>query len=117
MPKASDRLPNQHPVNEISMDDDRNGPKMRLVRSHRPRDVWIAFDVNPGKTITDQIKAEGFRWEPRAEVNERPGAWVKPLHAGQEIRIMLDAEKLFKSLGNQIRASKGLEPVGALGAA
>jgi hypothetical protein len=79
--------------------------------------VWIAFDVNPGNDITDQIKAEGFHCEPRAEVNERPGAWVKPLRGGHEVFTMLDAENLFKAVGNQIRASKGLEPVGALGAA
>jgi hypothetical protein len=31
------------------------------------------------------------------------------------VRIMLDAERLFKDVANQIRASNGLEPVGMAG--
>ena len=115
MPKISDRLPDPRSVDQISLDNDRKGVQMRLLRSNRHRDVWIQFDKNPGKEITDQIKAEGFRWEPRAEAGDRIGAWVKPLEQGREIRIMLDAERLFLDLGNQIRESKGLEPVGRIG--
>ena len=115
MPKISDRLPDPRSIDQISLDNDRNGLQMRLLRSHRHRDVWIQFDQNPGKEITDQVKAEGFRWEPRAEIGEKNGAWVKPLEEGREVRMMLDAERLFLNLGNQIRESKGLEPVGRVG--
>jgi hypothetical protein len=115
MPKIGDRLPDPRGLDQISLDNERDGEMMRLLRSHRHRDVWIQFDTNPGKAITEQIKAEGFRWEPRAEAGERNGAWVKPLEQGREVGIMLAAERLFKKLANEIRESKGLEPVGMTG--
>ncbi len=71
--------------------------------------------IQLNRTITDQTKAAGFRWEPRAQVNDKQGAWVQTLEQGREIRTMLDSENLFKSLGNQIRLAKGLEPVGMHG--
>jgi hypothetical protein len=115
MPRISDQLPDPRPVDQISMSDNRDGPKMRLLRSHRNHEVWIQFDENPGKTATDPIKTAGFRWEHRAEVNDKKGAWVMPLGRGHEISSMLNAERLFKTVANQIREAKGLEPVGVSG--
>jgi hypothetical protein len=116
IPKIGTALPDPHGIDLIALSAERDGPRMHLLRSRRHRDVWIAFDVNPGKEITDQIKAEGFRWERQAELpSGNAGAWVKPLEPGREIRIMLDAERLFLKLGNDIRQSKGLEPVGQVG--
>lgn len=115
MPKIGDKLPDPRSVDLISMTNDPSGPKMRLLRSNRNHETWIQFDENPGKTITDPIKAAGYRWEPRAEVNDRNGAWVKPLQQGREIASMLEAERLFKEAGNQFRKLKGLEPVGMSG--
>jgi hypothetical protein len=107
-------LPDPRSIDQISLDADPAGPKMRLLRSRRG-EVWIQFDANPGREATDPIKAEGFRWEPRAEVNGRPGAWVKRLEPGREVRTMLDAERLFRDTGNRVRGQKGLDPVGELG--
>ena len=122
MPKFSGKLPNPHSIDQISLEaDSRNGAQMRLLRYHyahrgeAKHDVWIQFDKNPGKEVTEPLKAEGFRWEPEAKAGDRKGAWVKPLEPGREIRIMLDAERLFKDLGNQIRKANGLEPVGQVG--
>lgn len=115
LPRVGDRLPDPHAVDQIRLSDDPDGPVMRLLRGHRDPAVWIAFDANPGKEVTDRIKDAGFRWERRAEVNGRPGAWVKPLEPGHEIRAVLDAERLFKDLGNQIRAARDLKPVGVAG--
>lgn len=115
LPKIGDTLPDPRSVDQISLSEDRDGPRMRLLRSYRLHEVWIQFDENPGKATTDPIKAAGFRWEPRAEVNDKKGAWVKPLEHGREVTAMLDAERLFKAVGNQFREEKGLEPVGKSG--
>jgi hypothetical protein len=115
-PKISGQLPDPRSIDQISLEaDSRKGAKMRLLRSYRNKDVWIQFEKKPDKEITEQLKVDGFRWEPRAEAGDRLGAWVKPLEPGREIRIMLDAERLFKDLGNQIRKNNGLEPVGMVG--
>jgi hypothetical protein len=116
MPKVRGRLPDPRGIETISLDaDSRNGPRMRLLRSYRNHEVWIQFDKNPGKDVTEAVKAAGFRWEARAEVDDHRGAWVKPLEQGREVRIMLDAERLFRDLGNKIRQANGLEPVGMVG--
>ena len=120
LPIVRAQPPNPRALDQISLEaDDQKGLKMRLLRFRHDRgneqDVWIQFDKNPGKEVTDPIKAAGFRWEPRAEVGDRAGAWIKPLEPGREVRTMLDAERMFKDLGNQIRKSNGLEPVGQMG--
>jgi hypothetical protein len=117
----SDTIQNPRVLDDISLDTNKNGLRTRLLRyqyRHNREvhhEVWIQFDKKPGKEITDPIKDAGFRWEPRAEVGENNGAWVKPLEPGSEVRIMLDAERLFKKLGNEIRAANGLEPAGMTG--
>lgn len=115
LPKISDTLPDPRSVDQISLSEDRDGPKMRLLRSYSHHEVWIQFDKNPGKATTDQIKAAGFRWENRAEVNDKRGAWVKPLVPGREITSMVDAERFFKAVGNRLREEHGLGPVGMTG--
>ena len=120
LPSVGTQLPNPRSIDRISLEaDDRTGVQMRLLRFRHARgnreDVWIQFDRNPGKEITTQVQAAGFRWEPRARVGDHEGAWVQLLDPGREVRAMLDAERLFKDLGNQIRQTNGLEPVGQVG--
>lgn len=44
-------------------------------------------------------------------------SWVRPLHPGREVTSMLEAERLFKAAGNQVREAKGLEPADMAGQA
>jgi hypothetical protein len=74
--------PNPFSIDRISLEADKNGTQMRLLRFRHSRgdgeDVWIQFDKNPGKDITESVKAAGFRWEREAMVGDRRGAWVMP---------------------------------------
>jgi hypothetical protein len=117
MPKLGEYAPGPRSEDQISLSDERDGPTMRLLRSHRHSEVLLQFDQKPSLEIIAQIKAEHYRWEPRVESANRHGAWAKKLEGGREVRGMLDAERLFPKLGNEIRQGKGLEPVGGLGAA
>ncbi len=109
------KIPDPFGILGIALTDEKDGPRAHLLRSRDHNDMWIQFDENPGREITDQIKAEGFRWEPRAWSGDRKGAWVKPLEEGQEWRTQADAERLLRDMANQIREKNGLEPVTVMG--
>jgi hypothetical protein len=112
LPTVPEFAPDPRPIEEISLDaDDRKGPHMRLARSYRHREALIQFDKKPDSAVIGRLKNDGWRWESRAEVSGRQGAWAKPLAEGHEIRTMLDAETLFREIGNEIRAAKGLDAV------
>jgi len=77
--------------------------------------MWLQFDENPGKGITDQLKAAGFTWDRSAFFTDdsgkvHRGAWIKELARDQEWRVRAEAQRLLSDLGNQIRSLNGLEP-------
>ncbi len=82
---------------------------MRLFRNHRFRSLGIKFDEKPPAEITQQLRDTGWQWYGQEKV------WVKPLEKGNEWRIVADAEKQFRALGNTLREMRGLEPVAQLG--
>lgn len=109
------KIPDPFGAITISLTDDNDGPKARLLRSRDHNDMWLQFDEKPDPAILDQIKAEGFRWESRARDGDHKGAWVKELDPDQAWRTHADAERLLKDVANQIREKNGLDPVSVMG--
>jgi len=107
-PKNRNELPDPHSIDQISLSEAKDGAMMRLLRSHRFRQMQIQFDEKPLKDVTLQLKDAGWTW------NHHDKTWFLPLGRGTEISKTIDAERLFKQLADQIRESKGLEPVGGL---
>lgn len=93
----------------IDLSPDPKGPKARLLRSEKHKDMWVQFTENPGKEITDQLKESGFHWERRAETEFAKGAWLLPLEPGNEWRGHAHAERVFQDVVNQIREKNGME--------
>lgn len=108
-------MSNSHNAVTIALTDDKEGPKVRLNRNFRERALEMQFDENPGREITDQLKAEGWRWESRARYGDHKGAWIMRLEQGYEVRAEADARRLLKDVANQIRANNGLEEATVMG--
>jgi hypothetical protein len=108
------RLPDPREQRSVSLDGDRQGPRLRLLRSHRFNQVQIRSDEELPEAQRERLKAAG--WTERAE----EGIWTKQLptrkHAeGEEPKpawpTVVEAERLFQDIANDIRAGKGLPAV------
>jgi hypothetical protein len=108
-PKVPDRAADPFGGHTINLTAEPNGLRARFLRSDEHGDVWIQFSKNPGKQYTEQLDAEGFRWETRARSDFAKGAWVLELEPGQEWRNHSRAEQAFLKVVNQIREANGLE--------
>jgi hypothetical protein len=108
-PKIPERAADPFGGHTIDLSDTENGPRARFLRSKDHGDVWIQFSQYPGKQYTDQLSAEGFRWESRAHSDLAKGAWVIDLEPGNEWRNHSHAERMFMNVVNQIRQANGLE--------
>ncbi len=91
----------------IALCDDNDGPKARLYRNQRFRQMAIQFDEKPDEGIRQRLRDDGWTWRP-AE-----GAWTKQLgeRSGETHR---QAQELFESIANEIRRANGREPVSSM---
>jgi hypothetical protein len=108
-PKVPERPADPFGSHTISLTAEPDGLRARFLRSNEHGDVWIQFSENPGKQYTQQLDAEGFRWESRARSDFAKGAWVLDLEPGQEWRNHARAEQVFLKVVNQIREANGLD--------
>lgn len=98
----------------ISLTEKNDGPKLRLGRSNRHKEMLIRFDQKPGedevgKAVFAALKDKGFHWNSKAQ------AWTLPIDPLEKFRAHQAAEQLFKDIGNTLREANGLPPVTALG--
>jgi hypothetical protein len=68
-----------------------DGPRMRLGRDNRYRQMVIAFDESPCDEVLERLH-QGWTWR------QAEGQWTKQLEIGHEQRGHQDAEKLFEEL-------------------
>ena len=78
---------------------------MRLLRSHKYKQMQMEFEQKPDDKYLAMLKEAG--WVDRVESE---GIWTKQVGQGQW-QPVADAERLFKEIANGIRRDKGLEPV------
>jgi hypothetical protein len=97
--------PDPRPIMSISLGDSQGSPRVQLRRSHKYKQMQIQFDRQPDEKYMVRLKEAG--WTDRTESE---GIWTKQIPNGQW-QPVADAERLFKEIGNGIRADKGLEPV------
>jgi hypothetical protein len=103
------KQPDPFAIEEISLSDERDGPKMRLYRNQRFQQVAIQLDEKPDARYTALLRDAGFRWRGDDKV------WTKQIDRDARWRTQAEAEKLFREIGNGIRGDRGLDPVAAVG--
>jgi hypothetical protein len=115
-PKQTDKPPmaDPHFFESVALTEKHDGPKLRLGRSNRHKEMLIKFDEKPGEgevgeAIFTALKDKGFRW------NRDAGAWTLKMDPAQKWRAHQDAEKLFRDIGNTLREQNGLGPVTDMG--
>ncbi|MCE9564617.1 MAG: hypothetical protein K8U57_21495 [Planctomycetes bacterium] len=103
--------PDPFPMEQITLGEDNEAPKMRLYRNNRLREMAIQFDSKPvgpegeeGKYL-DMLREAGFRW------SQNDAVWTQRIDPEEKWRTHAAAEKVFREVGNAIRADQGLEPV------
>jgi hypothetical protein len=97
--------PDPRGVMSASLGDEKGSPRMRLLRSHKYKQMQIEFERQPDQKYLAMLKEAG--WVDRTESE---GVWTKQVGQGQW-QPVADAERLFKEVANAIRKDKGLEPV------
>ncbi len=99
------RIPDPRSIMSASLDAGKGSPRMRLLRSHKFKQMQIAFDQPPDEKYLAMLKEAGWTDRTKSE-----GIWTKQVASGQW-QPVADAERLFKAIANSIRQDKGLEPV------
>ena len=89
----------------ISLGDEKGSPRIQLLRSHKFKQMQIAFERKPDEKYLAMLAEAGWKDRTASE-----GIWTKQVEPGQWQPIA-DAERLFKEIGNAIRKDAGLEPV------
>jgi hypothetical protein len=97
--------PDPRGVMSASLGDTKGSPRMRLLRSHKFKQMQVEFEQQPEPKYLAMLKEAG--WTDRTESE---GVWTKQVGQGQW-QPVADAERLFKDIANAIRKDKGLEPV------
>jgi hypothetical protein len=97
--------PDPRGVMSASLGDTKGSPRMRLLRSHKFKQMQIEFEQQPDQKYLTMLKEAG--WTDRTQSE---GVWTKQVGQGQW-QPVADAERLFKDVANAIRKDKGLEPV------
>jgi hypothetical protein len=93
----------------VNLSGHRGGPSMHLLRSWKFKQLQVRFDgEQPGTKYLAMLKEAG--WTDRTESE---GIWTKQVALG-EWRPVVEAERVFKTIANGIRADKGLEPLNFL---
>ena len=96
--------PDPRGVMSISLGDGKGSPRMRLLRSHKYKQMQITFERQPDEKYLAMLKEAG--WTDRTESE---GVWTKQVGQGQW-QPVADAERVFKDVANAIRTDKGLKP-------
>lgn len=94
--------PDPHDIDQITLGDTKDSPRMRLLRSSKFDQMQIRFDVKPDKKYRDRLADAGWRWR-----NEE-GVWTIQLDKDARWRTQADAEALFREIGSAARADLGL---------
>ncbi|OWK40966.1 hypothetical protein FRUB_04858 [Fimbriiglobus ruber] len=88
----------------INLSGDHEGPKARLSRSQRFRQLAIQFDEKPDEGIRQRLREDGWTWR------VPDGAWTKQL-GDRPAETHRRAQELFEGIANDIRHANGLAPV------
>ena len=96
--------PDPRGVMSISLGDEKGSHRIRLLRSHKYKQMQIEFEQQPDEKYLAMLKQAG--WTDRTESE---GIWTKQLPQG-EWKPVADAERDFKEVANAIRKDKGLKP-------
>lgn len=76
---------------------------VKLLESRRFRRAEITFaDGKPSQAVLDQLKADGFRWNPDDKV------WTRPIGREDAMATRIEAERTYKAVVDQMRQDKGL---------
>jgi hypothetical protein len=84
--------PDPRGVMSASFGDEKGSPRMRLLRSHKFKQMQIEFEQQPDQKYLAMLKEAG--WTDRTESE---GVWTKQVGQGQWQPIA-DAERLFKEV-------------------
>jgi hypothetical protein len=107
--KPKQYQPDPHLIERISLGDGPDAPQMRLYRNNRMQQMAIVFDEKPEPEQIAKLRENGFRWR------NDDGAWTKQIDRDAKWKTQVDAERIFRDIGNAIRQEQGLGPVAALG--
>lgn len=97
-------LPDPFGATSVALSDSKDGPKIRLYRSHKFQQMAIQFDEKPDEAVRQKLREDGWTWR-GAE-----GVWTKQL-GERPGETHSKAEEFFENIANDIRQAKGLEPV------
>lgn len=100
------KLNDPNVLQTVPITEDNDGPKMRLLRSNRFRQMQIQFDDKPQQEVIELLKDEGFRW------NQTDRVWTLAMNPTARGASHAIAERLFQDIASTIREANGLGPVG-----
>jgi hypothetical protein len=112
------RLPDVSEQKQVLISPGPDGARLRLLRSRRYNQMQISADGELPDKVKEQLHAAG--WRDRTEVE---GIWTRQLPPrarpdaeGQEPAkpawpTVLEAERFFEKLANEMRADRGMPPV------
>ncbi|MGL6075450.1 MAG: hypothetical protein ACRC8S_14945 [Fimbriiglobus sp.] len=89
--------------NSINLSTSNTGPKMRLGRNNKYRQMVIQFDEAPCADVLDLLHEAEWRRRP-AE-----GVWTQQMTLGHEARGHQEAANFFEELAGMERQARGLE--------
>ncbi len=102
-------IPDPFSQHQINLTADSNGPKIRLQRSNRYRQMRIVTDEKPAAKYLQAFRDAGMKWR-----NEDK-AWTIQLEKDAAWRTALDIERVFLDVANGIRQDNGLPEIQPLG--
>jgi hypothetical protein len=89
----------------ISLEDRNDGPTMHLGRNEGFQQMQIKFDQKPPAEARQKLHDAGWQWHDKDKV------WLLPLDREKKWATHSAAQRLFREIGNDIRAKNGLDPV------
>jgi hypothetical protein len=90
--------------NSINLSTSNTGPKMRLGRNNKYRQMVIQFDEAPSADVLDLLHDAEWRRRPTE------GVWTQQMALGHEARGHQEAANFFEQLAGLERQARGLEP-------
>jgi hypothetical protein len=108
MPPKTWAVSGPHWETTINLSTQNDGPKMRLGRNNKYRQMVISFDEAPCGEVLDRLHEAAWKHRPVE------GVWTLQLELGHEARGHQDAAKFFNELVALERKARGLEAVRTL---
>jgi hypothetical protein len=101
---ARPALPGPFDIQSIALSAENDGPRMRLLRSNKYKQMQIQFDEKPAEAVRERLTSEGWKWRDAERV------WTKQFDPDARWRTQADAENLFIEIGDAVRVERGLSP-------